>query len=41
MQIRRFSADLKSKMPGGHAGIYAVPIQMDAARLPTNPAERE
>jgi quercetin dioxygenase-like cupin family protein len=41
MQIRRFSSDLKSKVPGGHPGIYAVPIQMDAARLPTNPEERE
>src|SRR6266699_6960033 len=41
MQIRRFSADLKSKVPGGHPGIYAVPIQIDAARLPTNPEDRD
>ncbi|GCE06916.1 cupin domain-containing protein [Dictyobacter aurantiacus] len=26
MQIRRFSSDVKSKVPGGHAGLYAVPI---------------
>lgn len=26
MQIRRFSADVKSKVPGGHAGLYAVPV---------------
>ena len=41
MQVRRFSPDLKSQVPGGHPGIYAVPIQMDAARLPTNPEDRE
>jgi len=28
-------------VPGGHAGIYAVPIQIDAARLPTDPEDRE
>jgi quercetin dioxygenase-like cupin family protein len=31
MQVRRFSADLKTKVPGGHPGLYAVPIQMDRA----------
>jgi quercetin dioxygenase-like cupin family protein len=34
IQIRRFSADLKNKLPGGHPGVYGVPIQMDSARLP-------
>ena len=34
IQIRRFSADLKTKLPGGHPGVYGVPIQMDSARLP-------
>ncbi len=33
MQIRRFSADLKSKVPGGHPGLYGVPIQLDRANL--------
>jgi len=31
MFVRRFSFDLKSKLPGGHAGTYAVPIQFDSA----------
>ncbi len=30
MQIRRFSSDLTSKVPGGHPGLYAVPIQVDS-----------
>ena len=34
MHIRRFSEDLKSKVPGGHPGIYAVPIQVDSSSLP-------
>lgn len=29
MLIRRFSSDLKTKIPGGHSGVYAVPIQYD------------
>ena len=29
MRVRRFSADLKTKVPGGHPGLYAVPIQVD------------
>ncbi len=36
MFVRRFSSDLKGKLPGGHAGVYAVPIQFDSSRLPTN-----
>jgi quercetin dioxygenase-like cupin family protein len=35
MQVRRFSADLKTKIPGGPAGLYGVPIQFDRADLPT------
>jgi len=33
MQIRRFSADLKTKLPGGHPGVYAVLIQIDSAGM--------
>lgn len=33
MRVRRFSPDLKTKVPGGHAGLYAVPIQMDSAEV--------
>ena len=35
MQVRRFSADLKTKIPGGHVGLYGVPSQFDRANLPT------
>src|SRR5688572_14891017 len=35
MQVRRFSADLKTKIPGGNPGLYGVPIQFDRAHLPT------
>ena len=31
MQIRRFSPDLKTKIPGNHKGLYGVPIQFDTA----------
>jgi quercetin dioxygenase-like cupin family protein len=34
MQVRRFSADLKTKIPGGNPGLYGVPIQFDRANLP-------
>lgn len=33
MQIRRFSADLKTKIPRGHPGLYAVPIQLDRSQV--------
>jgi mannose-6-phosphate isomerase-like protein (cupin superfamily) len=33
MRVRRFSADLKTKVPGGHHGLYAVPIQLDRANV--------
>ena len=36
MFVRRFSSDLKGKLPGGHAGVYAVPIQLDSTRVPIN-----
>jgi mannose-6-phosphate isomerase-like protein (cupin superfamily) len=39
MQIRRFTPDLKTKIPGGHAGLYGVPIQLDRAQLPTQNME--
>ena len=34
MIVRRFSADLKTKVPGGHTGLYAVPIQFDRRDVP-------
>ncbi len=34
MQIRRFSPDLKHKLPGGHPGLHIIPIQLDS----THPA---
>lgn len=39
MLIRRFSAELKTRLPGGHPGVYGVPIQMNGARVP--PDQRE
>ncbi|HEY7030448.1 MAG TPA: cupin domain-containing protein [Thermomicrobiales bacterium] len=33
MEIRRFSADLKTPIPGDHRGLWAVPIQFDRANL--------
>src|SRR5579859_1099726 len=36
LDIRRFSADFKTLVPGGHRGLFAVPIQLDRADLPTN-----
>src|SRR5947207_931143 len=39
MQIRRFSADLKTKIPGRHPGVYGVPIQFDRADLATQNIE--
>ncbi len=39
MQIRRFSADMKTKVPGGHPGLYAVPIQVDRSQIPTEALE--
>jgi quercetin dioxygenase-like cupin family protein len=39
MQVRRFSADLKTKIPGGHPGLYGVPIQLDRAQQNTQNME--
>jgi quercetin dioxygenase-like cupin family protein len=39
MQIRRFSPDMKTKIPGGHPGLYGVPIQFDSSNLPTQNLE--
>ena len=39
MLIRRFSSELKTRLPGGQPGVYGVPIQMDSARVP--PEQRE
>src|SRR5262245_29018622 len=35
MDVRCFSADLKTKIPGDHVGLYGVPIQFDCTHLPT------
>src|SRR5215204_2683528 len=35
MDIRRFSADLKTPIPGNHRGLWGVPIQFDRANLLT------
>lgn len=35
MQVCRFTPDHKTKVPGGHPGLYAVPIHLDRAHLPT------
>lgn len=34
MQIRRFSPDLKTKIPGNHPGMYGVMIQLNRAEIP-------
>jgi quercetin dioxygenase-like cupin family protein len=39
MQIRRFSPDLKVKIPGNHPGLYGIPIQMSRARIPVERRE--
>ncbi|GCE21114.1 cupin domain-containing protein [Dictyobacter kobayashii] len=39
MQVRRFSADVKSKVPGGHAGLYAVPVLQDGSHIPAERLE--
>ncbi len=33
MQVRRFSADLKVKIPGGHPGLYGQMIAMPAVQI--------
>lgn len=39
MQIRHFSAELKTKVPGGHPGLYAVPIQQNSHQVPVKMRE--
>lgn len=41
MQVRRFSSDLKTKIPGNHKGLYGVPIQFDTAGRYTTVEQRE
>lgn len=41
MQIRRFSADRKTKISGGHVGLYGVPIVLPETLLPSDPERRE
>jgi hypothetical protein len=39
MQIRRFSAAKKTKVPHGHPGLYAVPVQLPATQIPEEKRE--
>lgn len=39
MQIRRFSPDLKVKIPGNHPGLYGVLIQIPRTRIPPEKQE--
>ena len=39
MQIRRFSSDLKRKIPGNHPGLYGVMIQLNQAQVPPEKQE--
>ncbi len=39
MQMRRFTPDLKSKIPGNHPGLYGVPIQINRAQIPPDKLE--
>ena len=39
MQIRRFSPDLKRKIPGNHPGLYGVLIQTDRGQI--SPQQQE
>jgi quercetin dioxygenase-like cupin family protein len=40
MQVRRFSADMRSPIPGKHVGLWGVPILFDARLMPAEPAAR-
>jgi hypothetical protein len=37
MQMRRFSSDLKIKIPGNHPGLYGVLIQMNRVGRSSDP----
>ncbi|GHO73300.1 hypothetical protein KSD_10710 [Ktedonobacter sp. SOSP1-85] len=39
MQIRRFSSELKIKIPGNHPGLYGVPIQLQRGQVPPEKLE--
>ena len=39
MEIRRFSSDLRRKIPGNHPGLYGVPIQFNRAQVPLEKQE--
>ena len=39
MQIRRFSPDMKTKIPGNHPGLYGVPIQINRSMIPPDKLE--
>jgi quercetin dioxygenase-like cupin family protein len=39
MLVRRFSPDLKTKVPDGNPGVYAVPIQFDRVSVPADNLE--
>ncbi len=41
MQVRRFSPDLKIKIPGNHKGMYGVPIQFDTTGNGVTAEQRE
>ena len=41
MQVRRFSADMKTRIPGEHVGLWGVPILFDARLIPVDPQARE
>src|SRR5579859_1116248 len=38
MYVRRFSPDIKSKIPGGHPGLYGALILVNQASMPTDHA---
>jgi quercetin dioxygenase-like cupin family protein len=39
IQIRRFGPDLKTKVPGGHPGLYAYPIAINGSGIPAEKLE--
>ena len=38
MHVRRFGSDIKTKIPGGHPGLYGVFILANQASIPSDPA---
>jgi quercetin dioxygenase-like cupin family protein len=39
LQVRRFSSDMKTKIPGNHPGLYGVPIQFERGMIPDDQME--